>query len=348
MADVDANACKAYGSLTEGIHVAGYTIERGWKQLEWLLESNRWQQLGQDFKDVNAFLDSIKLDNLRIVADQRKRIAERIKELQPVASNRAIARTMGVSPQTIGRDAVPFGTAIPSKSAGKNVSNVPNGTPPPVSGAAAAKLVDRAVGKQERVEAKKEHRAERERRLADATIQASQALNVQQYSVIYADPPWRFEPYSRETGMDRAADNHYPTMTLDEIKALKIPAAPDCVLFLWATVPMLPEALEVITAWGFTYRSHFVWVKNRAGTGYWNRNQHELLLVGVRGSIPAPAPGKQYSSVIEANVGTHSAKPFHFTEMIEELFPNLPRLEMFARGEVSGGWDGWGNEANAA
>ena len=75
------------------------------------------------------------------------------------------------------------------------------------------------------------------------------------YGVIYADPPWRFEPYSRETGLDRAADNHYPTMTLDEIRALDVPsiAAGDCVLFLWATQPMLTHALEVMVGWEFTH-----------------------------------------------------------------------------------------------
>jgi N6-adenosine-specific RNA methylase IME4 len=87
--------------------------------------------------------------------------------------------------------------------------------------------------------------------------------------------------------MDRAADNHYPTSPLEEIKALSVLslAAPDCVLFLWATVPMLPQALEVMTAWGFTYKSNFAWAKNRMGTGYWNRNKHELLLIGTCGSI---------------------------------------------------------------
>jgi N6-adenosine-specific RNA methylase IME4 len=108
---------------------------------------------------------------------------------------------------------------------------------------------------------------------------------------------------------------------------------------------MLPQALDVMGAWSFAYRSHFVWVKDRFGTGYWNRNRHELLLVGTRGEVPAPAPGEQYASVIYAEVGQHSAKPFHFREMIEELFPTLPRVEMFARGEAVGGWDRWGNEA---
>jgi N6-adenosine-specific RNA methylase IME4 len=192
---------------------------------------------------------------------------------------------------------------------------------------------------------KKQRRAEREQELAEKTIAASEAFGTAVYSVIYADPPWHFQPYSDQTGMDRAADNHYPTMTLADIKALPVPAADDAVLFLWATVPMLPEALSVMAAWGFTYKSNFVWNKNKAGTGYWNRNKHEHLLVGTRGNIPAPAPGEQYASVIDADLRAHSRKPFHFREMIEELFPSLPRVELFAR-ERFAGWDHLGNEAD--
>jgi N6-adenosine-specific RNA methylase IME4 len=191
-----------------------------------------------------------------------------------------------------------------------------------------------------RAEIKRRRRAGKEAKLG-AT---QRALPDKRYGVIYADPPWRFEPWSRGSGMDRAADNHYPTMALDGICALAVPAADDAVLFLWATVPMLPEALEVMAAWGFTYRSHFVWVKHRLGTGYWNRNKHELLLVGTRGEVPAPAMGEQFCSVIEIGVGEHSAKPPAFAEMIEEMFPSLPALELFARGPRLG-WDVWGNEA---
>lgn len=191
---------------------------------------------------------------------------------------------------------------------------------------------------------KRKRRAAREQDLAQKTVAASEALGIKQYGVIYADPPWHFKPYSDITGMDRAADNHYPTMTLGQIKALPVPAADDAVLFLWATVPMLPQALEVMDAWGFTYKSHFAWVKDRSGTGYWNRNKHELLLIGTRGNIPAPAPGEQYESVIEAKLQEHSRKPFHFREIIEETFPSLPRIELFAR-EQFDGWDAWGNEA---
>lgn len=167
------------------------------------------------------------------------------------------------------------------------------------------------------------------------------------YGVIYADPPWRFEPYSRETGMDRAADNHYPTMTIEDIQALAVPAAEDSVLFLWATAPMLPAALSVVDAWGFEYKSHCVWAKDQVGTGYWFRNMHELLLVASRGDVPAPPPGWQLPSVFNEPLGRHSAKPAVFAEMIEALFPNMPKLEMFARVSRPS-WDCWGNEIKEA
>jgi N6-adenosine-specific RNA methylase IME4 len=116
---------------------------------------------------------------------------------------------------------------------------------------------------------------------------------------------------------------------------------------MWAIVPMLPEALSVMTAWGFKYVSSFAWVKDRIGTGYWTRNQHELLLIGVRGSVPAPAPGKQYPSVFTGPVEEHSKKPYAFRSAIEDMFPTLPRIELFARTRFDA-WDSWGNEVAEA
>lgn len=193
-------------------------------------------------------------------------------------------------------------------------------------------------------EGKKERRAARERILGGI----QHALPAKRYGVILADPEWRFEPWSRQTGMDRAADNHYPTSCTEVIAARDVPsiAAPDCVLFLWATAPMLPHALLVMSAWGFDYRSHVIWQKDRIGTGYWFRNAHELLLVGVKGNIPAPAMGTQAHSVIAAEVGAHSAKPESFLELIEEYFPTLPKIELNRRGPARPGWDAWGNEAD--
>jgi N6-adenosine-specific RNA methylase IME4 len=190
---------------------------------------------------------------------------------------------------------------------------------------------------------KKQRRADREISLAAM----QRALPNKKYGVIYADPEWRFEVYSRETGMDRSADNHYPTSITDEISQRPVEqiAAPDCVLFLWATVPMLPDAIDVMRAWGFDYKSHCMWRKDRIGTGYWFRNAHELLLVGTRGKkIPAPAMGEQWESVIDASVTKHSAKPDKFYDLIEEYFPNLPKIELNAR-RARPGWDAWGLEA---
>jgi N6-adenosine-specific RNA methylase IME4 len=171
--------------------------------------------------------------------------------------------------------------------------------------------------------------------------------------VILADPEWKHVPWS-PTGMDRAADNHYPTSPTEVITSRPVAsiAAKDAVLFLWAVVPMLPEALHVMKAWGFTYRTNAIWHKQRPGRqmglGRWFRIDHEILLVGTRGKPPAPAPGTQSRSVIEAPVGAHSAKPECVLELIEAYFPTLPKIELNRRGFARAGWDAWGHEVVAA
>jgi N6-adenosine-specific RNA methylase IME4 len=184
---------------------------------------------------------------------------------------------------------------------------------------------------------KKQARKQREIELGKKQL----ALPNAKFGVILADPEWKFEQYS-EKGMGRAAESHYATSTTEVIASRDVAsiAADDCVLFLWATAPMLPDALQVMQAWGFEYKSHCVWNKNRIGTGYWFRNKHELLLVGTRGAIPAPAPGTQRPSVIEAPRGRHSEKPDVY-ELIEDYFPTLPKIELNARRRRPG-WTSWG------
>lgn len=203
--------------------------------------------------------------------------------------------------------------------------------------------------------AKKAQRAEKEIKLAAK----QKALPEKRYGVVYVDPAWRFEPRSRETGLDRAADNHYPTMTTEEICALDVGgiAASDCAMFMWATVPMLPDALKVMSSWGFAYKSHYIWDKTpwdgdgadnaiagRQGTGFWGRVNHELLLIGTRGNPTCPAPGENFPTVYREVAGAHSAKPEHYARMIEGYFPNLPKIELNAR-KPRDGWDVWGNES---
>jgi N6-adenosine-specific RNA methylase IME4 len=166
--------------------------------------------------------------------------------------------------------------------------------------------------------------------------------------VIYADPPWRFGVWSELTGHNKSAENHYPTMETGEICQLFAdigsPCTDDAVLFLWATNPMLLDGLRVLEAWGFTYVHHWIWDKEVAGTGYWGRDRHELLLVGKRGDFPAPLMGTQPETVHRERKGKHSAKPAWFAEQIERLYRDLPKLELFCRSPRPG-WDAWGYEA---
>jgi N6-adenosine-specific RNA methylase IME4 len=173
------------------------------------------------------------------------------------------------------------------------------------------------------------------------------ALPDKKYGVIYVDPEWEEEEvYSRETGLDRAPDNHYSTSSADVIKNRDVAsiAADDCVLFFWSTIHHEAIAHEVIKAWGFEYRSQIIWKKPSIGLGRWIRSCHEILLIAVRGNPVAPAPGTQSLSVIEAPRGRHSEKPDVFAEMIESFYPNTPKIELNRRGKARPGWDAWGPE----
>lgn len=161
--------------------------------------------------------------------------------------------------------------------------------------------------------------------------------------VIYADPPWQYEHVKTD---NRAIENQYPTMSLDEICALPVSlvATPDAILFLWATSPKLAEAMRVIDAWSFTYRTCMVWVKDKIGMGYYARQQHELLLIASRGDLPVPLPENRPASIVLSPRRQHSEKPPEFYELIERMYPDFPRLELFARAPRDG-WRVWGNQA---
>jgi N6-adenosine-specific RNA methylase IME4 len=193
---------------------------------------------------------------------------------------------------------------------------------------------------------KAERRADRERQLASRIL----AFPDRRYGVIVSDPEWHDSVWGEDTGMDRHAANHYPTSSIEVIKARDVPsiAAQDCALWLWTTNQHLRIALDVMDAWGFEYKSNYCWGKDRIGLGRWNRSRHELLLIGTRGKIPCPAPGTQWPSLIEAARGSHSAKPECFLEMIEQYYPTIPKIELNRRGPPRPGWDAWGNEVDEA
>lgn len=167
------------------------------------------------------------------------------------------------------------------------------------------------------------------------------------FDVIYADPPWKY--YLPLRG---APDGHYKTMSTEDICNLEVEGvsihekiADDAILFLWTTNPQLKIAFEVIDAWGFTYVTNMVWVKDKWGTGYYLRGQHELLLIAKKGKIPPPVEEVRPSSVLHAPVREHSRKPDEVYDMIEKMYPNRRYLELFARNGREG-WISWGLETN--
>jgi len=167
------------------------------------------------------------------------------------------------------------------------------------------------------------------------------ALPAGDFDVWLADPPW---PYDFSKSESRAIRQKYPTMTIEQIKALNLPRTENAVLFLWGTPPKLREALEVMEAWGFQYKTHAVWDKEIIGMGYWFRGQHEVLLVGVKGKGIPPEAGERVSSIIrERRTDIHSRKPERVYEIIENMFPNQKKIELFQT-KLRNGWVGWGNQ----
>ncbi len=170
------------------------------------------------------------------------------------------------------------------------------------------------------------------------------------FSIIIADPPWRFKTHS-DKGRSRSPDGplgHYQTMSTKDITDMQVPAlsARDAVLYMWTTSPFLEISISVAAAWGFAYKSSMVWVKERIGTGYWARNRHETILICKRGRFPAPAPGLRPDSVIEGQQRGHSHKPDALHEIIEAAWPDKTKIELFARRHRSG-WTTWGNQLSA-
>lgn len=167
------------------------------------------------------------------------------------------------------------------------------------------------------------------------------------FNILYADPPWAYKNAKTGGSHTSGAVQQYPVLPTEELAALPVQKIlqPNAVCFLWATVPMLPDALGVLSAWGFTYKTTVVWHKTgRLGTGYWFRGEAELLLFGTRGKVPAFRSSLR--NVIAHPVLKHSEKPEVFRELIETATAKMPdrsRVELFARKETPN-WRCIGNE----
>jgi len=184
------------------------------------------------------------------------------------------------------------------------------------------------------------------------------------YQIIYADPPWSYKVWSEDKkSAQGCAKKHYNTMSIEDICNLPIGelADKDCKLFLWATPPCLQEAIEVMKAWGFEYKTiAFCWVKTNPkaktpfyGIGHWTASNCELVLAGLRKGGKLNRQSKSISQIDMSPRGKHSSKPDSIREKIVKLCGDVPRIELFARekkglfGSNLDGWDVWGNEVES-
>lgn len=172
------------------------------------------------------------------------------------------------------------------------------------------------------------------------------------YSIVYADPAWKYQGCHLGTGSPVVVP--YDVMTVDELKALPVGeiSAADCLLFMWAVNPLLPEAIEVGKAWGFEYKTvAFVWNKKTTTIGYYTLSQVEICLVFKRkgGKIPQPRGSRNVRQLLSCKRGEHSCKPSVIRERIDQMFPSQSKIELFARPDwidrqLAVGWDFWSDE----
>lgn len=168
------------------------------------------------------------------------------------------------------------------------------------------------------------------------------------YDIIYADPPWDYKG-QHQTGPNKkssgSAETHYPTMTVPQmIDEIEVPAADDCLLFMWTSSPHLDQAIKLGEGWGFKYATvAFVWDKQKVNPGFYTMSQVELCLVFKKGKIPTDRGARNIRQFVSEARREHSRKPDEVRKRIEEMFPNHSKLEMFAR-TTPEGWDVFGNQ----
>ncbi|WP_166294360.1 MT-A70 family methyltransferase [Bradyrhizobium sp. 2S1] len=308
--EADPRALEAYGALREGVHIAGYSFERACGKLEWLLEADRWRAVGAGFDDVNIFLSSIKLDNLKTVAEQRKRVALKIKQLQPKASNRQIAKVLGVNRSTVDRDtganAPPAGTKASKISAGQTSAGA--NAPPVIAGAAAAKLVAR---REEGKQARLDKVAADEQRVLQLVPVAGK------FRTLILDPAWDYDWLS----LAGRAKPGYAMQSHEQLLQLDVRKWADesgCHLYLWVTNNFMARGCELMAHWGFQHRVLITWIKEGAfGLGSYFRNSTEHVLFGTLGETTTrPAAASIPTHFIAPRPGEHSEKPEAFYDIV--------------------------------
>ena len=314
--------------------------------------------------DPVKFVISTNLHRRHLTTGQRAMIAEKLATMpegrpKKTVENSTVSTSSAATLLNVSRDSVQRARKVRTEAVPEVVAAVESGK---VSVSVAADLAEAPPDKQREVIAKddkkailaaskeirkemaEERRTKRTQQIVE-TMQNNKPLDgsIGTFAVIYADPPWTYDSSESD---NRVIENHYPTMTLDDICTLDVKsvAHDDAVLFLWTTSPKLKEAFQVLEAWGFEYRTCAVWDKEKIGMGYYFRQQHEILLVATCGTVPTPAAEHRPSSVIRSPREEHSRKPESVYSIIEKMYPQLPKIELFAR-NARPGWSRWGNQS---
>jgi len=176
------------------------------------------------------------------------------------------------------------------------------------------------------------------------------------YGIIYLDPPWSYgrrmtggNGKSKAVYDSGAADDHYPTMTIKELKDLPVEdlAEDDSLMYMWVTGPFMGLGIDLMAHWGFEYKTvGFVWDKIKINPGFYTMSRYEFCIIGKKGKIPQPRGARNIRQHISEKRTHHSAKPVDVRKRIEEMFPAQTKIELFAR-EKPSGWDVWGNEVKS-
>jgi len=175
---------------------------------------------------------------------------------------------------------------------------------------------------------------------------------MKKYQIIYADPPWTYrskECLAKTSILNGKLNTHYKTMSLKEIKNLKIKNIADnnCLLFLWVVSPMLDNGIDLMKSWGFKYSTiAFIWHKQKTNPGSYTMSECEICIVGKKNRIPTPRGIRNARQFLSKMRTRHSAKPKEIEKRIEKMFPTQNKIELFAR-EKTKGWDVWGNEVES-
>ncbi|OLP56925.1 hypothetical protein BJF92_11215 [Rhizobium rhizosphaerae] len=363
-ADIAAHGVKSpvdydeAGNILDGHHRVAICRELG------LNDWPRFVRKGLSEEAKRDFALSINLLRRHLSLAQRRAIAAAELRAKPESSARAIAEKVGVDHKTVGairKEMESTGEIPQSKTVvGRNGVRKPAVQPirtmylPEKANVREVKAVAKAIRTAEMATSRTIKKGLIRAIAEKGEIRAGH-LPRAAFPVGYADPPWEQQAWSDETGQDRGLP--YPPMPLDAIKGLcageASPFTRDAVLFLWVTTSRLADGIDVLRAWGFAYVSAITWDKELIGLGRWVRDRTEHLLIGKRGNFPGLTEGTQPASLFAERRQGHSRKPEAIARMIDRLFPDLPKIELFQRAESlalddvrrGDGWHLWGFEA---